>query len=95
MVVGSWYVQLADAWRWFLPLCIYMTVKIDVFTVIVHSSYSFYVLYDITVSINYTEWVTIPACPSLICFTNEGSIEGTNSWKICVWCLCMFCFVFV
>ena len=45
MVVGSWYVQLADTWRWFLPLCTYMTVKVDVFTVIVYPSCSF--LFDV------------------------------------------------
>ena len=40
-----------------------------------------------------TEWSTIPACPSLMCFFNRGDTEGTNSSKICVWCLCMFCFM--
>ena len=32
----------------------------------------------------------IPACPSRMCFFNRGNIEGTNSLKICVWCLCMY-----
>ena len=37
-----------------------------------------------------TEWSTIPACPSLMCFFNRGDTEGTNSSKI----LCsMFVFV--
>ena len=27
------------------------------------------------------EWSTIPACPSLMCFSNRGSTEGTNSSK--------------
>ena len=31
-----------------------------------------------------TEWSTIPACPSLMCFFNRGDTEGTNSSKI--WC---------
>ena len=26
-----------------------------------------------------TEWSTIPACPSLVCFFNWGNTEGTNS----------------
>ena len=39
------------------------------------------------------EWSMIPACPSLICFCNRGDTEGTNSSRICVWCLCMFCFM--
>ena len=28
-----------------------------------------------------TEWSTIPACPSLMCFFNRGYTEGTNSSK--------------
>ena len=41
-----------------------------------------------------TEWSTIPACPSLMCFffLNRGNTEGTNSSKIL--CL-MFCVCFV
>ena len=37
-----------------------------------------------------TEWSTIPACPSLMCFFNRGDTEGTNSSKI----LCLL-FVYV
>ena len=29
-----------------------------------------------------TEWSTIPACPSLMCFFNRGDTEGTNSSEI-------------
>ena len=29
-----------------------------------------------------TEWSTIPACPSLMCFFNRGDTEGTTSSKI-------------
>ena len=29
-----------------------------------------------------TEWSTIPACPSLMCFFNGGDTERTNSSKI-------------
>ena len=29
-----------------------------------------------------TEWSTIPACPSLMCFFNRGDAKGTNSLKI-------------
>ena len=32
----------------------------------------------------------IPACPSLACSFDRGNIKGTNCWKICVWCLCMY-----
>ena len=35
-----------------------------------------------------TEWSTIPACPSLMCFYNRGDTEGTNSSK-------KLCFMFV
>ena len=42
------------------------------------------------VSINGTEWSTIPSCPSLMCSFNRGNIEGTNSLKICVWCLYLY-----
>ena len=37
-----------------------------------------------------TEWSTIPACPSLMCFFNRGDTEGTNFSKI----LCLM-FVYV
>ena len=29
-----------------------------------------------------TEWSTIPACPSLMCFFDRVGTEGTNSLKI-------------
>ena len=29
-----------------------------------------------------TEWSTIPACPSLMCFFNRGDTERTNSSKM-------------
>ena len=35
-------------------------------------------------------WSAIPACPSLMCSFNRGNIEGANSSKICVWCLCVY-----
>ena len=54
------------------------------------------------VSINEMECSTIPACPSIVVFLNKGSMEGTNSSKICVLmfvytCMyvCIFCFIFV
>ena len=30
----------------------------------------------------WTEWFTIPACHSLMCFFNRGDTEGTNSSNI-------------
>ena len=38
-----------------------------------------------------TEWSTIPACPSLMCFFNRGDTEGTNSLKIL--CPMFVCFM--
>ena len=40
-----------------------------------------------------TEWSTIPACPSFMCFFNRGNTEGTNSSKIlCPMFVCvLFC----
>ena len=41
-----------------------------------------------------TEWSTIPACTSLMCFYNKGNTKGINSSKTVfgIW-VCMFCFV--
>ena len=41
-----------------------------------------------------TEWSTIPACPSLMCFFNRGDTEGTNSSKIlCSMFVCVLFYV--
>ena len=37
-------------------------------------------------------WPMIPAGPSLMCFSNRGDTEGTNSSKIFVFDVCV-CFV--
>ena len=44
------------------------------------------------VSINYTEWSTVPACPSLMSSFKWGNIEGTNSSvsDVCVYVCFMF-----
>ena len=39
-----------------------------------------------------TEWSTIPACPSLMCFFNRGDTEETNSSKRILFDVCV-CFV--
>ena len=41
------------------------------------------------------EWLSIPACPSLVCSFDRGNIEGTSSLKICVWCLCIHVLFYV
>ena len=42
-----------------------------------------------------TEWSTIPACPSLMCFFfNSGDTEGTNSSKkLCLTFVCVLFYV--
>ena len=40
-----------------------------------------------------TEWSTIPACPSLMCFLTGVIPKGLILRKFCVRCLCMFCFM--
>ena len=44
-------------------------------------------------SIDKTEWSTIPACPNQMCSFNKGrNTKGTNSSKVCIWCMCvLFC----
>ena len=47
-------------------------------------------------SIDQSEWSTRPSCPNQTCSFNKGrDTEGTNSSKVCIWCLCIcvFCFV--
>ena len=74
MIVGRWYVQLAATWHLYLPLQ-------NIFLFYIVSVYSFFIFFFNLVSINQTEWLTISACPSLMCSFNRGNIEGTNSSK--------------
>ena len=48
----------------------------------VHSFFFFLILFLKSGTDNLTEWSTIPACPSLVCFFNRGDTEGTNSSKV-------------
>ena len=48
------------------------------------SVHSFFILFLKSSIDKSTEWSTIPACPSLMCFFNRGDTEVTNSSKI--WC---------
>ena len=59
---GRWYVQLSAIWHWYLPLCIYRTLF---FLNYIHP-FLFLILFFNLVSINWTEWSTISACPSLM-----------------------------
>ena len=45
------------------------------------SVHSFFVFFFNLVSIIWMQWSMIPACPSLMCSVEKGSIEGTNSSK--------------
>ena len=58
---GRWYVQLSAIWHWYLPLSIYITLFLKLY-----SSIPFFILFFNLVSINWTEWSTISACPSLM-----------------------------
>ena len=51
---------------------------LEFFIVSVHSFFYAFLKSGIDKS---TEWSTIPACPSLMCFFNRGDTEGTNSSK--------------
>lgn len=50
---------------------------------------TFFIFFFHLVLVNWMEWLLIPACPSLIRILNSGSIEGTNTSKMCVWCPCV------
>ena len=76
-----WYVQLAALLTLMfaiMHLCKVLNF-IFIFIVSVHSFSPFSLL-----SINSTEWSTIPACPSLMCSFNRSNIEGTLYEKDCV-----------
>ena len=71
---GRWYVQFVFAFMhlWFF---------VSLFFVSVHYFFIFSLI-----SIHKMEWSTIPACPSLVCSFNRGSVdfERTNALKICL-----------
>ena len=54
----------------------------NIFKFFIASVHSFFILFKNLALINPTEWSTIPACLSLMCFFNRGDTEGTNSSKI-------------
>ena len=80
---------LLDCFHWYLLLCIYIIF----FIAFVHFFFFFDTFSKSGLDIS-TEWSTIPACPSLMCFFNRGDTEGTNSLKILclmfVYVLCKF-----
>ena len=75
--VGQWYVQHAAIWHWYLLLCIYIIFQN--FLLLLSIPFLYFLKSGIDKS---TEWSTIPACPSLMCFFNRSDTEGTNSSKI-------------
>ena len=68
--------------RKFIWICFYFYIV---------SVHSFFIFFFNLVSINETEWSTIPAMPSFMCSFNRGIIEGTNSLKMCL----MFVYTYV
>ena len=52
------------------------------------SVHSFFILKKKSGIDKSTEWSTVPACPSLVCFFNRGDSEGTNSPKFLCLCVC-------
>ena len=83
-MVGRWPAQHAAICHWYLLLCIYIKKNVLLLSILY---FNFFVKSGIDKS---TEWSTIPACPSLMCFFNRGDTEGTNSSKILCW---MFAYV--
>ena len=80
-----------DSWSVVCAACCHMTLVFAVMHLynildlkknfLLLLSISFFILFlksGIDIS---TEWSTIPACPSLMCFFNRGDTEGTNSSK--------------
>ena len=49
---------------------------------VIASVHSFFILLKKSGIDKSTEWSTIPACRSLMCFFNRGDTEGTSSSKI-------------
>ena len=66
------YVSLAAIWHWYLSSCIYILIyHINCFCPFLST------LFLNLIWINYPEWSTIPACPSLMCSFDRGD----NYWR--------------
>ena len=74
--------SVALLWEYGTNSCHHVLYIICIFIVSVHFLFLFF---KKLVSINQT----MPACPSFVYFFDMNNTEGTNSLKICVWCLCM------
>ena len=72
-------------------ICCYAFIYIYMLFFLLLLSIPFFIPFLNLVLIILTEWSTIPACPSLMCFFNMGDTEGTNSSKIL--CSMFVCFV--
>ena len=76
--------QRVAIWHWYLLLCICIA-----------SVHPFFILFLKSGIDKLTEWSTIPACPSLMCFFNKGDTEGTSlmfAFDVCVcFVLCKLC----
>ena len=71
--------QHAAIWHWYLLLC----TSIIFFTFLLLLSILFLTFLKCGIDKS-TEWstITVPACPSLMCFFNRGGTKGTNALKI-------------
>ena len=63
-----------------LVIAIMHLYNISIFLLLL--SIPFFILFKKSGIDKSTEWSTIPACPSLMCFFNRVDTEGTNSLKI-------------
>ena len=78
-------------------MCSLLSCRMELVFAIMHlyikyhivSYHSFFIFFFNLVLINYTEWSTIPACPSLMCSFNRGNIE-----HLCL-VIVYVCFMFV
>ena len=69
--------QHAAIWHWYLLLSIYI-IFLNFYC---FRPFLFYTFKKSGIDKS-TEWSTIPACPSLMCFFNRCDTDGTNSPKI-------------
>ena len=66
--------------------------EIYIYIYFIASVHSFFCTFKVSGIDKLTEWSTIPACPSLTCFSNRGNTEGTNFLDNFVFDVCV-CFV--
>ena len=73
--------QHASTRDWYLLLCLYIKKNYLLLLSIPFFLFFFYTFLNSGIDKS-TEWSTIAACPSLMCFYNRGDTEGTKSSKL-------------